>query len=84
MVYFFNIKPFKQVIYTYGSVTRNAEVTNRCIAYDNFTTLIELFQGDPLYVQFWERVQDQREDMVFNSIQEGLDLLLGETQVKYY
>ena len=44
----------------------------------------QLFQGDPLYVQFWERVQDQREDMVFNSIQEGLDLLLGETQVKYY
>ena len=38
----------------------------------------ECFKGDPLYEQFWNRVQNQREEIVFNSIQEGLNLLLGE------
>ena len=40
---------------------------------------MECFKGDPLYEQFWNRVQNQREEIVFNSIQEGLNLLLGES-----
>ena len=48
---------------------RSAKVSNTYCIY---------FQGDPLYEQFWNRVQNQREEIVFNSIQEGLNLLLGE------
>ena len=36
-------------------------------------------QGDALYAQFWDRVQNEREETVFSSIKDGLDLLLGES-----
>ena len=49
------------------------------IQFINRLIQFEYFKGDPLYEQFWNRVQDQREETVFNSIQEGLDLLLGES-----
>ena len=38
-------------------------------------------QGDPLYVAFWQRVIEEPHDTVFNTIQEGMDLLREERAV---
>ena len=39
------------------------------------------FQGDPLYSEFWNRVKNNPEETVYNSVKEGLDLLKNEQAI---
>ncbi len=39
------------------------------------------FQGDPLYKAFWDRVQSNPKEAVYNTLEEGLDELIQDGSV---
>jgi hypothetical protein len=38
-------------------------------------------QGDPLYAEFWDRVTNMPEETIFQTLEEGLNILMKETAV---